>query len=171
MTTSPRPEAPQLPSRALLRVLIPVVPTFGFVWLVSSTLWGPEGVLALHAERQKAAMYGAELAAAQRQTTMLQWELHRLKTDPLALERQVAAERGVARPGTTIHVIAPAPVSAGLASPGPAPVPGAGVAPPSSPKAPAAPVPPVKPVAPVAPVPPRQPATAPTSVPVTPPPR
>lgn len=99
--------------RALLRVMVPVIPTLGFVYLVSTTLWGDEGLLALHAERQEAAALGARLALVQRETTMLQWRLHRLKHEPLALEREIAAERGMARAGTVIHVLDPAAAPVG----------------------------------------------------------
>lgn len=85
------------------RLVLTLVPAMILAGIAASTVWGHNGLIAraeLQANVDKA---GTKLAGVQRENQRLLRELTLMNEDPVVLERMVAEELMLGRPGATIY--------------------------------------------------------------------
>lgn len=90
--------------RRLQAILFRVVPTVALVGLATYSVFGDHGFLELLERRREAEAARAELVRVEKSNEQLLLRIRQVQDDPVALERLVADELGLVRPGGALYV-------------------------------------------------------------------
>lgn len=80
-----------------------------FLIMVVTSVFGKKGVMDIHRARQKLAELQAETLKLQQRKARLEAEIHELKTNPRAVEKEARERLWLIKPGEKVIVVPKAP--------------------------------------------------------------